>query len=795
MNENPTEGKGKYLSRRDFLKAAGLLAASALVAACGEVAETVPAELNDLDWDTSALDNLENLGFLHETDYLGVNINEAKLRVLTFHNKPAVGGNQIENFIPQARNKEQRAEQQMVEDFVRNRIDKIIILQEKRIDPTTGKETWVSIKPPGSYLHLLNSQFIGEKIISQLDQDSINRIAQGLDLYFQQMGIQGDPVKETSKLALADLLEALFDPKVTDEEAYTTLQTYLYPTVITMENLPYTWGDWLKWSQEAKQQFDDIPQSLSIEMLMDIYRAVLSPFDDTVFQRLNGKNYTEKELFRTILENSGQAKYDCIVIPNAASTEENQQLEAMYEAVKKEFKAIPPKPRVFKLLLRNGQTRLASLHDMQNIGLDNRLIRDWDDRIDVSSLLTEYNARRGKNLSWLPAGEEVLDVNEPAIVVKDRVAGLLGMQPDEILSIEEYPQEALEAILLPNKFYGELKERLSWGIMFTGYERPEHVPPLENKQEMKAVLLSPMLRDRMTPVQAMDQTKVETIIVNGTQKSWLTDVTEIVEKNLAAGITELYPEGLLSPLEFIARAMRRSSQASEFMDSPFLQPGDPVVASFLADSKLTDLLEKTRTDNPNEAINVATFLADVPLVRIDLEDFYADGQTIQDLFGKIGINADSKIWQAFEGAMEKYSPAGGFLQDKVKEVPFTVEDRQIMMHQGDFFPVHEVIEIAGKKYLILKEVETDGSFASKTASFVAIPFTEAMQKVLILDPDNNVLEMAQNIADLALPIFLVSMVGLPGPTGKAVSWAGKNIQKRLVKIFTYLSSKVEQFFI
>ncbi len=789
------EGNKKF-SRRDFLKLAGVSAAIAAgLSGCGPE-DSVPIKLGELGW-AKPLDELERQGYIYETEKFGAGPDgKPRYRKISFKNNLSFGGvppNPLDSFAPDSRGIDQTNECKMIKDFLHQRVQEIIIIQENIPDPLNPEvENWVSMKIPGTLEHMRTTANIANNVDNQLNEEQIAQFASWLAEYLgstsdpENTDLLKNPLQLAKNVAKAEILKAIVDSKVTSQEAQTIIRKYLFNFTFPNGNLPADWASWDIWSEIGRSRFSDIPESMPIETLMNVFRALSSQFGEDIFRNTNGQDYTDAQIMNSIMDNSGLAAADCIVVPKKADSEENLRIETAFAEIKKQFVEIQKKPRIFKVDF-GGVTKMVVIHDLLTYDVQDEIV-DWDPRLDPGAIVNEKNQRDGSNWQWLAVSEEPkAELNNTTI--KQCIEGTFTGIAGKISKIEEFPPEAIEWFMVPNKFIGLNKKRLSPGLKFTGYKyqtinEGDPLPP----KETKIWLFDKRIRDEWTPIQAQDQTE-NVLNTSLSMENWITDVTTIINSAINNGVKELFSEGLLSSLDWLSRALR-GNEGDNFMSHPFLKPTDPYMRDLLADKKMEDLLEK-RGANSNEDVNMAVFLEKVQLKTITLKEFYLDKPWVEGVLEGMGVDTKNGWWPAFNAFAEKH--VGSINQDFFNESQLEINGRQIEMAKGDFYPVEKVITMPnGEKYLVLKEI-TDFSLLglSTDGKFIVIPFDEAMQKVLVLDPDNNILKFAKDVVEnIAVPALVIGAIVAPEITGGLVTAGGAAIKGELLKILASIGAKL-----
>lgn len=793
-------------SRRDFLKsspfffAAFLLLISGAISGCSAEDET-PVELQSLRW-KNALENLTANSLNYEVEnFNNYPDGRPRYRKLTFNNidPPAgLGGPNrlLEVFAPaEDEDPTHYKERQMVVEFLREKVKKIIIIQEN-VAAENEPENWVSLKIPGSRMHIATTEGLAKDAPNQFNKEQIIQAAAAIKDYLGADSTQ-DPEQLARTVAMSKILEIAVDPKITKEQAQEVIRRYLIDRLAFFpeDKLPNSRQEWDQWTEITRGIFKDIPESIKMKDLIEVVRAIQSPFSDDVYEHLNGRDYTDEEIMDAVMNNAGIGALDCIIVPKETNVEKAKQIEEQSQALVEKFKEVPKKPRVFKVLMDDGTNRIAVIHDMQNNDLHNQLVHD--ERINVDNIINDINAKNSLNLT-LQAVNEAAQIELGGQTLKERVEILLGKQ-GKILTMEEFPTEAIGTFLVPNKFFGTINgerlSRLACGIKCQAFmhapQSGENLASIDSKEAV--ILFGEALRDELGPVKFIDQSPEPPLKMD----NWITDVTSLAEETRAKGITEIYPEGWMSSIELLARILRGSSD-NAFMDYPLLAPDNRYLRDLLADAKIKDLLDE-RGKNPNAGINMACFLDEIILQKITLTDFKLDKAGVEKTLDWLGIDK-SGWWQNFLDFAKKYTEHG-VNEDRNKTENLVANNEVVKMAKGDFFPIVGVIEIDGKKWMILKEI-TDNSLPElkKDSQLIAIPFEEALKKVLILDPDNNLIEFAKKVKDWVLvPAFLIGLIVAPEAVGAVAGTvlvaSGKLVQQQLLKILSTIGSKAANFFI
>ena len=783
-------------SRRDFLKVGGLLAASAALSSCIKV-ENVPIQLNLLNWRGSPLQDLESgpSTTLRNVTHFGPNDG---LRIVSFERTLIT--NQLDSLVPNIIKENQKNERDMIQKFFDEKIEKVIIIQKKALDPVTGlplvdiitgREIWEPLRVPGTRLSMNMADNISRNINEQLNQPQLNNFAFDLKEYHNVPDIttpsgEGLADEIARRFAISEVTKVLMDPNLTDKEAKTIISQFLYSsTLFPQGGLPGTWADWQIYSSimrtDSRLKLSDIPESISIKNLLDIYKAVLSPFGDEVYKNVDGVDYTDAQIIDAITANSGLAAYDCIFVPKQSDSEQNEKLNLMFDELKKKFVEIPKKPRVFKAnLAGEDKAKIYVIHDMNNVIDIHEAQVTWDDSLNEDLIKNKIDAS-GNPIQWLGLSETP---EEGKTMTTKEIVEILVGEVGKIVELQEFPADVMGWFLVPNKGVGLGKKRLDPGIMFKSYASPED--RINNISTDSLLMLGEKILDsRLNPIQPKDQIFFE---------SYITDVTENINKNfIAKGIDRVYIEGLLTSTEWVSRALRGTLN-NDFNDYGFLMPSDPYMVQMMAGMKMTDLLEERgifETGNPNKGENMVVFLNDVPLKRIDLKEFYLGQVEADKVVMALGGDIESESYRKF---VNIFSFGKGRFNIDERKIFDLADDtgRPVKMQKGDFFPIETIVEINDIKYLILKQKGGPGLFAVEK-SLIAVPLEEAMKDVLLLDFDNNIAEAVKTFAFTALAIgLIIAPETVGGLIGEKATLAGSFVKKNLMKIFTSIGSKLIQ---
>jgi len=486
----------------------------------------------------------------------------------------------------------------------------------------------------------------------------------------------------------------------------------------------------LEWWMTANHaNLKNIPECVTPDTLMKLYLAsYLHP------------NTDDSILLEEVAKRSGSLH--AVFVPNLP-----EELKGAVELYKEGFAKIADKPRVFYAVVNDdwgGTTKkMLVMHNEGNpsyfYNYDYIAPKDQDGRTYEKEEISDAG-----NWRTLPEAETE-EIRKFFGLAKQKWLGA------KMLEMHELSPDAIGHALIPNKTVGLLKSRNAPAVFFKTLEGEG------STSATRVLLFEEKLRDMLVP----EQLQIQPF------DNFITNVTEKIENFRKKGIKHIFSMGALSPLEALSRALKGMRDPYNLGSHLALLPDNPYLLTVLADLYMQTVL----TDRYNKQTNLAVSLTNLPMYIVKATDF-------KELPEELGYTDTS--------TMERC----------------VIDGEEVNLEAGAVFPVSEIRNIAGKNYIFFKiNKDDDGKFfqevwnnnvVDKIPAALAIPIEAALDGgVLMLDPDNNILDAIKTVAKIAaISAAVISFVVFPEAAGAAIVVSGMAVQKKLLEVLAGLGASI-----
>lgn len=690
------------ISRRDFLKIAGVTAAGALLASCEKpqplVAESILTDheaLSKLYWRDSPFTDVENsLRFRDLEVGEEFECDERKFRTVVCDDPRKLLGDVLGNG-------EAEKMAAVKASLLLGRYEKTVLFQEE------ANGIWRDVDLPGSALQIFAASCLSSGEV------------------FNPPGFG-----EENKIRNFSLLtSAVLDPQTTADYAW-----YIKDSLLATEGEKGAVELFSSWLVTENANLQPVPDSIPPETLMRLYLTNLHA------QETCGRD--PAFLYEVAkLAGAGHA----VFMPKLSETDE-EALTAFTEG----FVDLEARPRVFHAVLRDdfrGQhSKILVMHDSRNP-------RDFYNYDFNFGPVTEQSRGYPKEVvrgqeSWRKLnGAEVAELKEFFKIYGTKVAEWLDA---EVVEINELKPEEVGYIVVPNKVVGLGRLRIAPGVI---YRNPDSGTDT-------ALLFQKKWRDMLNP----DQYQMQVM------ENWLADCSKL-KTSYDRGIREVFGLGALSAKEALARYLKGSLDPYDLDLNLAYMPDNPYLLYLWAALGMDAVLfNKTYTET-----NMAVALKDLPIYRIR---------------GQISKNIGQQVFG---------------LEDELEVERCVYAGGEVNLEAGAFLPIGELMTIKGKSFLVFRinrddkdgvvmkylEAWKNSKIVDGITSALAIPLEDALNGVMPLDFDNNLWDVTKKVVKVVtISAAVICWLVNPALAGGLVAVSGIAVQKGLIKVFSYLASRV-----
>ena len=394
------------------------------------------------------------------------------------------------------------------------------------------------------------------------------------------------------------------------------------------------------------------------------------------------------------------------------------------------FTEIPKKPEVYLVQAQNGYAKKINEFTGGEIdkkdwylyayyGKNNKYNRKFKVPEDILTGMPDSSFGKLDDFANIPGNER-----ENVIKNLTNEFGFNIVEPGLLQAFQLNP-EAIKAYVVPNKLVGT-----------TGKEGEKNSPtrliygiPKNNHDQMKPIdhnniilMLGEFVKDRVNPQQGLMTVSLT--------PSWITEVTDTVNRALEKGVDHLSTDYLNTPLEKMYRLLEKGTfdqlgLISRESFNPKSQCLQNILGLWLSNSVYGGSDKRIRN------ATVLRGIKDVGVLQVDYQ-------------------LPTNVYKTWADFVEEFT-IGLTKLDKSNVVNSNIAYEAdgvtpVIFHQGEAIPSEGLITIEDKQFVVL--YGQSDSYFKGSGRMYAIPLDEAVKSCVSIDPDNNIWEGVKTAANI-----------------------------------------------